>query len=120
MNRPSPKELRGKIRQAKDAVSQGNVFILNPSDIAAVALDLGFDVDSELQTVIMELLMGVSPTNYSGTRPPTISNMKAISGKDLFAFTVKSRRFGCDIYLKYALKNDVFWLVSLHQNKPMR
>jgi hypothetical protein len=42
------------------------------------------------------------------------------SGKELFAFRWVSKRFGCNAYLKFALKEDNFYLVSLHQHRQKK
>jgi hypothetical protein len=36
---------------------------------------------------------------------------------ELFAFVVESDRFKCRVYYKFALAEEFFWLVSLHQDR---
>jgi hypothetical protein len=113
MNRPTHKELSGKIRQARDFVTSGHVVVLNDIACACDALDLGYDIESELQDVLTE----TGPEQYGGSRPPMRSYEEEIAGLDLFPFVIQSRRFGCAVYLKFALAEDVFWLVSLHKDR---
>lgn len=120
MNRPSHKELYGKLRSARQMVKEGRVALLNQIALAADAIELGYVIDSELDDVLTELLRATAPNHYTGSRPPQRSYEQDIQGLDLFAFTVDSDRFKCRVYFKFALENENFWLVSLHQNRPTR
>ena len=117
MMRPSHKELYGKIHEAKKAVSEGRVLIVEQEAVAADALELEFLVETELLGVLEELLEETSPGHYAGTRPPQRSYEREIEGLELFAFVVESVRFKCRVYYKFALAEEFFWLVSLHQDK---
>ena len=120
MNRPSPKELFGKLRLAKQAVREERVALLNQLSLAADAIELDYSIDFELDTVLVGLLDELTPAHYTGSRPPQRSYEQDIQGLELFAFTVESQRFKCRVYLKFALDGDMFWLVSLHQDRPMK
>jgi len=120
MNRPSHKELFNKIREAVSAIADGRIAILNQAAVAADAIELGYVIDLELTEVLMELLDEVTPRHYAGTRPPQRSYEVDIQGIDIFPFLLESRRFNCRIYLKFALKDSFFWLVSLHQSKNLK
>ena len=50
---------------------------------------------------------------YAGTRPPQKSYKNPILKCELYAFSWESRHFGCRVYLKFALKGEAFWLISL-------
>ena len=119
MSRPSKRELRGKIDQAKEAVSCGKVQVLSPKVIAAEALDLGYELH-ELSVVLSALLDLVTPEDYRGSHPPARSYERQIQNSELFAFSVNFIRFGCDIYFKFTLANGHLWLVSLHEDRPQR
>ncbi len=115
--RPSHKELTGKIRQAKDLVSKGAVQILNQMAVAADALELGYDT-SDLSALIANILNEIDPNrHYAGERPPQRSYEQDIQGLDLFAFRLFFKPFGTVIYFKFAVSQDQFWLVSLHQHR---
>jgi hypothetical protein len=118
MKRPSQKELFKKIREAKEAVASESVLLLEQDVIAQDAIDLEYDIGSELFDVLSALLDETSPTHYVGTRPPQRSYERKIEGLELFAFSVESSRFKCRIYYKFALAEEALWLVSLHHDKP--
>ena len=117
MQRPSHKELFKKIREARNAVEEGQVGILNPDVIACDALDLGYLIEEDLVSVLSGLLDEILPENYVGKRPPEKSYQEDIKDLDLFAFKVESSLFRCRVYLKFTLTGGHLWLVSLHQDR---
>lgn len=120
MQRPSNKELFGKLRDAKAAVLNGNVFLIDQDVIAEDATELGYDIGDELLAVLAELLEETSLTRYTGSYPPQRSYKEEIKGLELFPFVVDNRRFKCRIYFKFAITGGSFWLVSLHQDRPIK
>ena len=116
MNRPTHKELNSKLLQAKNAASEGLVFILDPIVIAADAISLGYLVD-EIDEVILEILDELNPNYYAGSYPPKKSYERDIKGSELFAFRWVSQRFGCDTYFKFALVQGRLWIISFHENR---
>ena len=119
MNRPSHKEISRKIYQAKEALSAKQIFLVNAVSIAADVLELGFAVD-ELSQILFDLLGEITPEDYAGHYPPQSSYENEILACELFPFKWISRRLGCAVYLKYALKNDQLWIVSLHEDRGKR
>jgi hypothetical protein len=120
MNRPSHKELYSKLRSARQAAREGRVALLNQLSLAADAVELDYSIALELNAVVVELLEETTPAHYAGSRPPQRSYDQDIQGLELFAFTVESSRFKCRVYLKFALERETFWLVSLHQDRPIK
>jgi hypothetical protein len=120
MHRPSNKELFGKSRDARASVQQGRLFLIDQDVIAESAIELGYDIGSELQQVLTGLLRETTVNHYTGSRPPQKSYKQEIEGVELFAFAVRSRRFSCKVYYKFALIEGIFWLVSLHQDRPRK
>ncbi len=116
MNRPTHKELNGKLLQAKNAASKGLVFILDPIVIAADAINLGYLVD-KINEVILEILDELNPNHYAGTYPPQKSYEQDIQGSEIFAFRWISQRFGCDTYFKFALVQGRLWIISFHEHR---
>jgi hypothetical protein len=116
-NRPSHKELTRKIAEALVATHAGKIEILEPAVIAMDALELGYSIESELQIVLLELLNATVPENYDGRKPPEKSYKMRIKDCDLFAFCLRINRFKVDVYHKFAIKNSVLWLVSLHNSR---
>ncbi len=120
MNRPSHKELYGKLRSARQAVGEGRVALLNQVSLAADAIELDYSIGTELGEVLVGLLKAATPADYTGSRPPQRSYEQDINGLELFAFTVESIRFRCRVYFKFAMVGETFWLVSLHQGRPVK
>ena len=116
MKRPSHKELTKKIREAKEAVSERRIEIVEPIAVTSDALELGYLIE-ELPNILSEVLDEVTPYHYAGTRPPQHSYEEKIKDCELFAFRWESKHFGCDVYLKFTLKDDLMWLVSLHVHR---
>jgi len=119
MKRPSNKELYGKIRQAKCAIEKKQIFPIDSDVIAADAIELGYEV-SKLNRVLSKILKEITPRDYAGTRPPQKSYKNEIHGLELFAFRWMSKTFGCESYLKFSLKQESIYLVSLHQDRKDR
>ena len=119
MNRPTHKELSGKLKLAKIAVAAGAINILNPIAVAADAIDLGYDV-LNVKVVLMKLLNEIIPDYYAGGYPPLRSYEKRIENLDLFPFKWVSKSFGCELYFKFALKGKQLWLVSLHEHREQK
>ena len=116
MGRPSHKEISRKINQAKEAVSENHFSILNPVIIAADAIELGVNFQ-EISSILVDLLEEVSPSHYAGQYPPQRSYEHEIEGYELLAFRWLSKRLGCRVYLKFTMKGNRVWLVSLHEDR---
>jgi len=116
VKRPSHRELDGKIRKAREAVQRSQLLILEPAVLASDALELGFDIQ-DIPEILLDLLDSVSPREYIGQHPPERSYKDQIIDCELFAFQCFSRYLGCNVYLKFALKGEHLWVVSLHEPK---
>jgi hypothetical protein len=117
MKRPSDKEIIKRIKEAREAVAEGRIGVLNQEATASDALELGYLVKEELESLLSELLDLISPGHYVGSRPPQRSYEQSIKNLELFAFEVTSPRFKRPIYFKFASSIGVFWLVSLHKSR---
>jgi len=120
INRPSNKELYNKLRLARQAVDAGRIALINPLALAADAIELDYSIELGLNTVLDELLRQTTPAHYAGSKPPLKSYEGDIQGLELFAFVVESSRFNGRVYLKFALAGEMFWLVSLHKDRPIK
>jgi hypothetical protein len=118
MARPSNKELFGKVRDARAALGSKRLLLIEQDVIAEDAIELGYDIGSELLEVLAELLEEAAPAHYAGSRPPQRSYKREIEGLELFPFVVDSDRFKCRVYFKFAIAEGSLWLVSLHQDRP--
>ncbi len=116
---PTHKTLTGKIRQAREAVKAGKIVFIDQSVIAADLLDLGCDI-MDVPKILFELLDKVTPQDYAGSHPPQKSYEEAITGLELYAFKAESAALGCIGYFKFALYENVLWLASLHEDRPIK
>jgi len=116
MTRPSYKEINQKIRQAQKAISEHRISLINPISIAADALELDFPVES-IGSELTDIFGEITPNYYVGQYPPQKSYEDNIAGCELYSFRWVSRHLGCRIYLKFTLKENHFWLVSLHEDR---
>jgi hypothetical protein len=116
MTRPSYKEINQRIKQAQKAVTGHRISLINPISIVADALELGFPVES-IGNTLTDIFGEITPKSYVGQYPPQKSYEDKIAGSELYSFRWVSRHLGCRIYLKFALKENHFWLVSLHEDR---
>ncbi len=97
-----------------------HVFLIDQEAIAADAIELGYDIGSELLEVVTELVEAASVEEYAGSRPPQRSYKDDIHGLDLFPFVLESRRLECRVYIKLAIAGGALWIVSLHKDRPAK
>jgi hypothetical protein len=116
IKRPSYSETQRKLKQAKEAVLDNDLSILKPIVVALDALELGYSFE-EINALLINLLDEIKPGHYAGRFPPQRSYEDEIFQSELFAFQWRSKRLGCDAYLKFALKGKHLWLISLHQER---
>ncbi|MEF8943608.1 MAG: hypothetical protein V5B78_12550 [Desulfohalobiaceae bacterium] len=105
------------MREARTAVQNRQVFLIDHDAIAADAIELRYDIGVELFEVLEELLEKAGQEHYAGSHPPQKSYKDDIHGLELYPFTIESLGLGCAVYLKFALANGAFWLVSLHMDR---
>lgn len=119
IKRPAPRELYERIRQASESLDEGSIYLVEVEPIIADALDLGYEI-AEIAKVLKRLVNELSHKDYAGTKPPQRSYKGPILDCELYAFSWESRFLGCRVYLKFALKGDAFWLVSLHEDRSRK
>lgn len=117
MNRPTYRELDKKLTEAKGAVSEGSVNLINPEAVAVDAIELGYRIDDELLDALDSVLDVFSPDDYVGGRPPARSYENKIVTSDLYAFRAESGRFDCQIYFKFTMIHSELWVISFHKNR---
>jgi hypothetical protein len=116
MRRPSGRELFNKIAQAKEAVLNDKIRIIDPATIAADAIELDYQFN-ELKEILFNIFEEIEPKYYVGSRPPQKSYKSDISGLELFAFRWVSISLGCEAYIKFSIMQGCIYLVSLHQHR---
>jgi len=114
--RPSHRELDRKLKQGRDAAAAGRIRLLEPDSILADLLDLDYLV-GDLAKDLLVVFQEIGPGDYKGQSPPKKSYEKAIFRCELFAFKWASKVFGCWMYLKFTVKGENLWIVSLHRDR---
>ena len=115
--RPSDRELFNRIKEAKEFLKDRHGLFANPVKTVGELNDLGIGEADDVWPLIKGLLEEISPKDYRGTRPPQKSYEKAIAGFELLAFSWWSLKFAKQMYIKFVLKNERYYYVSLHQSR---
>jgi hypothetical protein len=119
MGRPSDREIGKKLAEAARAALSGRYRLVEPDPILVDLLNLGLLVN-DLNRILPEIIREIKPRNYGGGHPPQKSYERPILNCELFAFMWDSARLGCRMYFKFALKEEVLWIVSLHMSRGRR
>lgn len=115
--RPSNHELNKRLSEAKEFLKNRHGLFANPSKAMGELNNLDIDDANDVWQLIRELLEEISPKDYKGSRPPQQSYEKAIAGLELLAFSWWSPRCAKQMYIKFVLKNERYYYVSLHQSR---
>ena len=115
--RPSDRELTKRLNEAKEFLKNRYGLFANQSKAVGELNDLNIGDTNEVWQLIRELLEEISPKDYRGSRPPQKSYEKAIAGLELLAFSWWSPKSGKQMYIKFVLKNERYYYVSLHQSR---
>jgi hypothetical protein len=114
--RPSDRELTKRLDEAKEFLKNRHGVFAIPSKIVGELNDLDIGDTNDVWLLIKELLEEISPKDYKGPRPPQKSYEKAIVGSELFAFSWWSTKCVKQMYIKFVLKNERYYYVSLHES----
>jgi hypothetical protein len=79
--------------------------------------ELGIELPNKLWELIINLLEEIYPRDYVGGKPPQKSYEKTIAGQELFAFCWNSKKLDKKMYIKFALKDNRYYYLSLHRSK---
>ena len=115
--RPSDRELNKRIQEAKECLKNRHGLFANPSKAVGELNELGIENTNDVWELIKELLEELTPKDYRGTRPPQKSYEKAIAGRELLAFNWWSTKLTKQMYIKFVLKSERYYYVSLHQSR---
>lgn len=115
--RPSDRELNKKLNEAKEYLKDRHGVFANPSKAVGELNNLNIGDANEVWLLIRELLDEIISKDYAGLRPPQKSYEKAIIGFELLAFSWWSLKFAKQMYIKFVLKNERYYYVSLHQSR---
>jgi hypothetical protein len=127
-NRPSHKELTGKLRQARE-------LLASPSDgyiaaelakLAANFYDLGLFSKEAQDEALRAAFSEVTAKQYSGKRPPERAFECAVRDEEIFTFVWQSPFFKKKMYLKFCFHDSSefeghqLYIFSLHEDQPHR
>ena len=115
--RPSDRELTKRLNEAKEFLKNRHGVFANPSKVVGELNDLNIGDANDVWLLIRELLEEISPKDYRGSRPPQKSYEKAIAGLELLAFIWWSSKCAKQMYIKFVLKDERYYYVSLHQSR---
>ena len=115
--RPSDRELTKRLNEAKEFLKNRPGVFANPSKAVGELNDLNIGDANDVWLLIRELLEEISPKDYRGSRPPQKSYEKAIAGLELLAFSWWSSKCAKQMYIKFVLKDERYYYVSLHQSR---
>ena len=115
--RPSNRELDKRLNEAKECLKNRHGAFANQSKVVGELNDLDIGDTNDIWPLIRELLEEITPKDYRGARPPQKSYEKAIIGLELLAFSWWSAKCAKQMYIKFVLKNERYYYVSLHQSR---
>jgi len=115
--RPSDRELIKRLNEAKEFLKNRQGVFANPSKAVGELNDLDIGDANDVWLLIRELLEAISPKDYRGSRPPQKSYEKAVAGLELLAFSWCSSKCAEQMYIKFVLKDERYYYVSLHQSR---
>ncbi len=117
VDRPTHRELQKKLDEAKIALTSGQRLFAEPGKVVGELDALGLEAN-EVWSLIVDCLSEIGPQDYAGSRPPQKSYEKKIVGRELFAFAWDSSSCRQKMYLKFVIKEGVFYYVSFHLDRP--
>ena len=115
--RPTDGELAKRLNEAKAFLKNRHGLFANPAKAVGELNNLDIGDSNDVWQLIRELLEEISPKDYKGSRPPQKSYEKAIAGLELLAFSWWSLRCARQMYIKFVLKNERYYYISLHQSR---
>ena len=116
-HRPSDREIDKRLKEARNALQKGCVLFANDAKAVGELINLEIDDSAEVWDLITILLDEVTLTDYAGGHPPLPCSEQTTLGCQLWAFAWNSNHLKKNMYLKFVLKNDHFYYVSLHESR---
>lgn len=115
--RPSYREIDKKLKEARQAVKGRQVLFANEAKTVGELMTLNIGDTDEIWDLIENLLEELQLKDYAGGHPPQPSYEPTIADCELWAFCWTSLRLKECMYLKFAIKENYFYYVSLHKSK---
>ena len=117
MKRPTFRDIDHRLKEAKEALQKGSVLFANPSKVVGEMMELEIGDSDEVWELIIKLLDEIEVNDYKGQHPPKINYEPQGTGLELWAFCWKSTLLNKTMYLKFSIKDEIFYYVSLHKSK---
>ncbi len=117
MKRPSNREIDKRLKEAKEAIQNRSVLFSNLHKVVGELMDLSIDDTKEVWDLIAQLLDEIQIQDYAGQYPPKINYESSGTGLELWAFTWNSTLLNKTMYLKFSVKDGIFYYVSLHKSR---
>lgn len=116
-DRPTHKELSGKLRVAKDRLDDGKWQPVNYRAFVEDCEELNLQTAEERIEALKKVMEEITPEHYIGRRPPLKGNRGDILEVDLFEFEHKSGFLNERIYFKFAVGGAQLFIVSFHKSR---
>lgn len=113
--RPSDRELVNRLNKAQEYLRNRHGLFANPAKVIGELNALDVEDTNDVWKLIRELLKEISPKDYKGTRPPQKSYETTVANCELLAFSWWSPKLSKQMYIKFVLKNEQYYYISLHQ-----
>ena len=81
MKRPSPREIDKRLKEAMEALQDGNAFYANQGKAVGELMELNIGDSSEVWDLIIQLLNEIKVENYTGQYPPKVNYEPQGKGK---------------------------------------
>lgn len=117
MERPSTREIDKRLKEVKKALKNRRVLFANEAKVVAELMSLEIDDTDKVWDLISELIDEIELDNYAGGYPPQKSYEPLVANCELWAFSWKSSLLKKQMYLKFCIKEETFYYVSLHKSK---
>lgn len=114
--RPTNREIFKRLKEAQLALDSRKVAFANFNKVVGELNDIGVD-SNDVWELILELINEINVEDYDGGHPPKKNYEPFGTDADLWAFSWQSPSFGKKMYLKFSLKNNCFYYVSLHKSR---
>ena len=116
--RPSVHELDKKICFLRESCKNKKIFPVHDTKLKNELKELNIYFNNFYKS-LYKISFELKPEYYTGHRPPEKSTKEEkIKNAEMFAFSWESEELQEKVYIKFAIKNNQCFLVSLHKDRP--
>lgn len=118
MKRPSAREIDLRLKDAKAALKKRKVVFANEAKVVTELMNLEIEDTDKIWDLISILIdEEIKIDDYAGSYPPKRSYERLAMNCELWAFCWFSIRLNKQMYLKFCIKEETFYYVSMHESK---